>query len=74
MSDNVLENGKVIPNELDNKAVTPIDLFEQFYNLKMLTIKVQCPNCGHAWGIRISDYDLSIHIPKRKFICTECGM
>lgn len=52
---------------------TAIDLFEKDYQLKVLTIKVQCLKCGHAWGIRIDDYNQSIDIPLKKFQCTNCN-
>jgi len=55
------------------KSCTALDLFENDYNLKILTIKVQCPVCGHGWGIRIDDYKQSLDIPDKKFKCGNCN-
>jgi DNA-directed RNA polymerase subunit M/transcription elongation factor TFIIS len=51
---------------------TAFDLFEQDYNLKLLTVKVQCPKCGHIWGIKADDYNKFADIPERKFTCESC--
>lgn len=51
----------------------PIELFEELYKVKLLTVKVECPNCGATWGIKISDYNKPEDIPAWKFICRECN-
>lgn len=53
---------------------TAFDLFESDYKVKLLTIKLQCPKCGHIWGVKIEDYDSMSDIPDRKFKCTECDI
>jgi hypothetical protein len=56
-----------------NPASTIFDLFEEDYLIKLVTIKLQCPACGHTWGVKLSDYDEYHQIPDRKFICQECS-
>jgi hypothetical protein len=56
----------------EDSGLTYIDLFNQHYGLKVLTIKVECPVCHHTWGIKIENYNKSSDIPERKFICDYC--
>ena len=49
-----------------------LDRLETEHKLKVLTIKVECSNCGHIWGVKIDDHENKIYIPRRKFICTNC--
>jgi hypothetical protein len=59
--------------KLNEKAnETAFDLFEHDYDLQLLTVKVQCPKCGHVWGIKVDDYNKSLDIPERKFDCEVC--
>lgn len=54
--------------------ISALDLFEQDRGgIKVLTIKVQCPKCGHTWGIKIDDYNSSLDIPSKKFVCSNCS-
>jgi hypothetical protein len=43
--------------------------YRVIYGLYVLTIKVQCPKCGHVWGVKLSE---QTEIPKHKFICLYC--
>jgi hypothetical protein len=55
-----------------NQASTVFDLFEGDYSIKLITIKLQCPVCGHTWGVKLDDYDEYHQIPDRKFSCQNC--
>lgn len=57
----------------DGATMTTFDHFHWDYGLNLITIKVECPECGHAWGIKIDDYIRAIDIPEHKFACTNCG-
>jgi hypothetical protein len=51
---------------------TAIDAFESDYGLNVLTIRVECPKCGHIWGIKVDEFNDNMDIPERRFICMEC--
>jgi hypothetical protein len=53
---------------------TAFDKFQKEYDVKLLTIKIQCPKCGHIWGVKIDDYSKTVDIPARKFACVECKL
>ena len=53
--------------------LTAFQDFMETYDLLLVTVKVQCPECGHAWGIKIDDFDSSVDIPEKRFKCTNCG-
>ena len=61
-----------ILNELDTGEISPLDLFEYEQHLILINVKVECPKCGHRWAIKTDEFDSLAHIPKRRFICTEC--
>ncbi len=54
-------------------TATTLEQFALDYDLNLITIKVQCKKCGHAWGVKISDYDHTEDIPDHKFTCNDCG-
>jgi transposase-like protein len=60
-------------NSVGRTMHTAFENFVDSYGLNLLTVKVQCPNCNHIWGIKIDDYDDTEDIPERKFKCSECG-
>ena len=51
---------------------TIFDVFEDDYSIKLITIKVECPTCGHTWGVKLDDYDEYHQVPDRKFVCQNC--
>jgi Zn finger protein HypA/HybF involved in hydrogenase expression len=51
---------------------TLLDVLQDEYHVEFVTVKVKCPNCGHAWGIKFEDYNKTLDVPDRKFICMEC--
>jgi hypothetical protein len=61
-----------ILNKLDTGEICSLDLFELEHNLLIVTIKVECPKCGHRWGIKVEDFESLKAIPKNRFSCTEC--
>jgi hypothetical protein len=65
----VLEAG---PPENWGSTSTIFDLFEGDYSIKLVTIKLECPVCGHTWGVKLDDYDEYHQIPDRKFVCQNC--
>jgi hypothetical protein len=52
---------------------TIFDIFEGDYSIKLVTIKLKCPVCGHTWGVKLDDYDQYHQIPDRKFSCQNCS-
>ena len=58
---------------LNTGEMGTLELFGIEHGVFVLTVKVSCPKCGHSWGIKVDDYDSSLHIPKRKFVCAKCG-
>lgn len=67
-----LKFSRAILNELNTGVISPLDLFESEQHLILINIKVECPKCGHRWAIKTDEFDNLAHIPKRRFICTEC--
>jgi transposase-like protein len=59
-------------NETRRPNSTAFDWFEDDYSVKIITIKLQCPVCGHTWGVRLDDYDAYHQVPDRKFSCQNC--
>ncbi len=57
----------------EGNTKTAFQNFMETYDLLLLTVKVQCPNCGHVWGIKVDDYEFSTDIPEKKFQCQDCG-
>lgn len=61
-------------NLYDQGIISALDLFEQDHGgIKVLTIKIQCPKCGHIWGIKIDDYASDLDIPQKRFACSNCA-
>jgi hypothetical protein len=59
-------------NETRRPTSTVFDWFEDDYSVKLITIKLQCPICGHMWGVKLDDYDEYHQVPDRKFACQNC--
>lgn len=59
-------------NKLNTGEICALDLFELEHKLLIVTLKVECPKCGHRWGIKVEDFESLRSIPKNRFTCTVC--
>lgn len=58
-------------DQFNQGIISSFDIFQLEHNLYLLSIKVQCPKCGHTWTVRFKEGSNSI--PKRELLCTNCS-
>lgn len=63
---------RVIKDGTQTVGKTPLQLFSELCGLKIVTIKVRCPECQHEWGIGVDWFPSSVDIPQQRLTC-KCG-
>jgi len=57
-------------DQFNQGNISSTDIFQLEYNLYIVSLKVQCPNCGHTWTVRSKEVINSTS--KGMFKCTNC--